>query len=494
MRVAIISTHDMQGGAARAACRLHQSLRAAGVESTMLVGHKTSTDPHVAQISDKDLPGRFFWPLVQSQVINRQRTPRSNTLFSFASPGPDLAQHPLVRDADVINLHWVAGFQSPVEIARLQSLGKPVVWTLHDLRSFTGGCHYPAGCREFERACLACPQLQPALHELSEATLADAKALINGAALTLVTPSLWLKDEATRSALFKNTRVETIPYGLDTGLFSPKPKTESRRRLGLEKEPVYLLFGADDGREKRKGFNLLLEALRVCLQNPEFAEKARRGRIVILCFGGAASRLSALSIPVQSLGRVSDDRILADIYSAADVFVLPSLEDNLPCTMQESMSCGTPVAGFSAGGIAEAVEDGINGRVVPPGDATLLAGALLQLAADPALRESMGRAARLKAVTQYSLNLCAGRYLQLFDELRGREVKMASAANHAEIFGDHLSPLVPGLMARAVTAYAVTKRTSLRRWLLFFQVRRGLSRARKKGWSLPETIRHFDRS
>jgi len=179
MRIALISTTDCEGGAARAARRLHRALRAAGagVESSFLVGRKTSADPGVVEASPPGISGAPFWPLLQEYLIDINRAGPWNTHFSLGLPGTDLDRHPAVREADIIHLHWISGFLSAADIARLLALGKPVVWTMHDERAFTGGCHYTFECGGFASGCETCPQLHHDPLHLPAALLADARSL-----------------------------------------------------------------------------------------------------------------------------------------------------------------------------------------------------------------------------------------------------------------------------------------------------------------------------
>src|SRR5262249_19568734 len=152
------------------------------------------------------------------------RTSVSNTFFSLPTPAYDLSRHPLVAEADVIHLHWVATLLSPAGIAQLQRLGKPLVWTLHDQRAFTGGCHFSAACDHYQHECTPCPQLQRDPARLTAAILADSLATVEPG-ITVVCPSRWLADCAQKSALFRKFRIEVIPYGLDVARFRPSSRS-----------------------------------------------------------------------------------------------------------------------------------------------------------------------------------------------------------------------------------------------------------------------------
>jgi glycosyltransferase involved in cell wall biosynthesis len=422
MKIAHVSIFDVKGGAARAAYRLHRGLIGLGEQSRMLTVHKVSRDETVHQLSPgseaADLTQRSLQRL-QRDCIDAQRTPISNTLFILPYPGYDLTVHPEILAADVINLHWVSRVQSPITLRRLLQLGRPVVWTLHDMWAFTGGCHYSAGCDRYEHDCWPCPQLREDPYRLPAAVLSDKLATADSR-LTVVTPTKWLAGCARRSRLFRTTRIEVIPYSLETDTFAPVPKAEAKQRLGLGPDTMTLLASAYNGNERRKGFTVLVEALRICAADPRFREMGGRRPMRLLWFGAPPDDLHALGIPALPLGEISSDDRLRLIYSAADLYLLPSLEDNLPNTMLEAMSCGTPLVAFEAGGVPDVVEEGVTGRIVPVGDARRLAEAILSSLGDDEARRKMGEACRQVIEVNHAMDVQARRYLDLYRELARR--------------------------------------------------------------------------
>jgi glycosyltransferase involved in cell wall biosynthesis len=387
-----------------------------------MVRYKASADETVLRGLAQNQPptedeGFFLGTVIQSQHIDSHRTEISNTLFTLPYPGDDLAGSTLLREADLVNLHWVAGYQSPVTLQRLFQSGKPVVWTLHDQWAFTGGCHYSAGCLKYQSDCLACPQLADDPWDVPAAVLRDKLTLWARADLTIVTPSRWLAACARKSPLFKEMRIEVIPNSLDTEFFTPFPKEDAKRDLGLPPDAATLLFGAADGTEKRKGFHELLAAMRYGLASPEFRSLLERDRLKILCYGHADPALRNQGLPVVDLGYLDSPEKIRTAYSAADLFVLPSLEDNLPNTMLEALSCGTPVVAFAAGGIPEVVFDGVNGKLAPVGNSQELARAISSLIFRPEESRSMGRNGRRMMVEEYSLPVQARRYKSLYQDL-----------------------------------------------------------------------------
>lgn len=420
MKVVLVSTYDVEGGAARAAYRLHQGLRQIGQDALMLSKHKTSSDTAIRKISDSSV-GRVDrldqLQAIQDEYINANRTNLSNTIFSLPYPGFDLSQIACVREADIINLHWIAYFQSPITLKKLISLGKPIVWTLHDMWAFTGGCHYSSGCVKYEDDCVSCPQLLDDPFNIAASVLKDKIECLAGANLTIVAPSQWLATCARRSQLFKQHPIHIIPYGLETDVFTPQPKLYAKQQLGIDASKTTLLFGATAATELRKGFAELVESMQYCLEDLKFRRLVEEGLIEIICFGYPSQLLELLTIPVRSLGIVTSDCELRTIYSAADCFILPSLEDNLPNTMMEAMSCGTPVIAFDSGGIPDMVKDGVTGRLVLHKDTRKLAYAILDCVFDLSTYQQMGIACRQVIEDKYTISVQAKQYLTLFQKL-----------------------------------------------------------------------------
>ncbi len=415
MKIIQVSNSDIQGGAARAAYRLHRGLIAIQQDSQMLVLEQRSPDETVLKLEHLPTdPHSIFISSIQKRYVNQNRTLLSNTSFSLPYPGVDLTQY--LADTDIINLHWVAYFQSPVNLHHLL-MHKPVVWTLHDMWAFTGGCHYSAGCTQYQQDCAACPQLEADPSGLTAAVLQDRLDLLGDMPLVIVTPSQWLANCAKQSRVLKNQRIEVIPYSLETDVFSPLNRAEAKQELGLEVGAIALLIGADNGNEHRKGFTELLQALHICRQNPQFQALLAAQKFQLWCFGISNDQLAELNLPLHSFGRIDSDYQLRQIYAAADLFVLPSLEDNFPNTMLEAMSCGTPVVAFEVGGIPDVAKNGVTGWTMPLGDIAAMAAAILDCIFADDLREQRGQASRQVMAEQYALTVQAQRYLELYADL-----------------------------------------------------------------------------
>lgn len=416
MLVTHLSTSDIQGGAARAAHRLHAGLGKIGVDSSMLVWRRSSEEPRVRKYEGRrNLLSRARrrvqgWRMRRDADIYQSTRPAGLERFSDdRSWALDLGAH--LGVCDVVNLHWVAGFVDYGSFFRSVPERIPIVWTLHDMNPFTGGCHYDCGCDRWQRHCGNCPQLgSDTERDLAYAVWErkqEAFASIPSGRLQIVAPSRWLADEARRSSLLGRFPAVVIPNGLDTGCFVPKTKNAAREALGLPARTSVVLFVADSAGNSRKGFSYLREALRGMNGSAD----------LILCSLGCGEPRLDSSVRHVHLGSVANDRLLAAVYSAADVFVIPSLQDNLPNTVMEAMACGTPVVGFDIGGIPDMVRPGETGLLVPARDTPALRGAIERLLGDDAMRERLGRRCREVVGAEYTLERQAREYATLYERL-----------------------------------------------------------------------------
>jgi glycosyltransferase involved in cell wall biosynthesis len=418
MKILHVSTDDIYGGAARAAYRLHAALAHLGQASQMLVLRQRTTDPAVTRFEyPMELRARLRrrvrrWRIARAAARYREMRPPGAELFNDDRSEHGAAVIEQLPPADVLNLHWIANFVDlPTFLADVPAR-LPVVWTLHDMQPFTGGCHYDRGCGRFAETCGACPQLGSQRRgDLSRAIWGrKAVALASVAAdrLHLVAPSHWMADEVRRSSLLGRFPVTVIPNGLDTGVFAPVGQAAARTALRVPVGARIVLFLADELAAERKGFGLLCQALAGLEGVPD---------LFLISVGSHQPALD-LPVPQLHLGRVEHDRLLALVYSAADVFALPSLQDNLPNTALEALACGTPVVGFAAGGVPDVVRDGETGWLAPPGDVDGLRAALKRLLADKALCSELAETCRQVAVAEYDRTVMARAYLELYASVR----------------------------------------------------------------------------
>ncbi len=407
MRVAHL-TYSTNGGAGTACRRLHAALRLAGADSSV----HAAAGPADLSGGVHVRPGGARWR-ARLDRWRLWRYPRrrffawwSDNRFPTRTLAPLLAARP-----DVLHLHWVG--DALLSLAEVERVRGPLVWTMHDAWPFTGGCHYAGDCGRFATGCGRCPQLgsgRPA--DLSSANLARKRAVWAAAHIVWVSPSRWLAAEAKRSWALAGQRVEVIPNGLDPSVFAPADRAQARAELGLTDDDLAILTGAaGDISDRRKGLALLVEALAGLA--PEIAR-----RVVVLVFGGGSLPLGA--VRVRSLGRIEGDASLVRAYSAADAFVLPSLQDNLPNTALESIACGCPVLAFDLGGLNEIVVSGENGLLATPATGTSLGAILSQFGAlSRDGREAMRAAARGVFLARFRADACARAHLTLYAELAG---------------------------------------------------------------------------
>ncbi len=429
MKIAVVSTNDFSGGAARAAYRLHEGFRLIGEDSIIISKNRTSADVNSIQINSADTASSEHIKDIRFEdiqyYINHSRTSLSNTIYSYPYPGINITDHPFIQEADIINFHWVAYFQSPTSIGQLLDRGKKIVWTIHDEWAFSGGCHYSAGCENFQTDCGSCPQLETADSIIARTVLQD-KIQIFQDRITVVGPSKWLAGQAKKSRLFKNSRVENVPYSLDTETFIPYSKAEMKRLWAIPEERFTFLFGAESATEKRKGFFKLVEALSFLRENSVWQKAVNEGRIHFLLFGPPAKELKELGIPYTTVGTIHDDQLLSKVYAAADLFVLPSLEDNMPYTMMESLSSGTPIAAFRAGGMIDIIKDGYNGYIAESADAKSLSEKIFRSYSFPEERIQFGKNGREDMAKNFHLKVQAERYRDIFNDIINKDVSKIS--------------------------------------------------------------------
>lgn len=386
----------------------------------MLVKYKSSQDPKVAEfVLPMDFGARWRRRSRRKAIVNSirpyaQTRPPGLELFSEdRTPygGAMLAQIP---SCDVMNLHWVAAYIDYEHFFHAASQQAGIVWTLHDMNAVTGGCHYDMECERYSQRCGTCPQLGSRdVNDLASQVWDRKRAVfdqLDSKKLCIVTPSRWLGQVVKRSPIFSRFRVETIPYGLDLDEFAPRDRHAARDVLGISQQAKVVLFIAEMVDNRRKGFSLLAEALAGCAGSVD--------QLWLLSVGNNPPKIEG-EFQGSHLSYLGNDRMLSLAYSAADLFVIPSLQDNLPNTVLEAMACGTPVAGFDVGGIRDMVRHEDTGLLASPGDVNGLRSAIIQLLNDQAKRRSMGQRARQIALAEYPLVLQAQRYSDLYKNLIG---------------------------------------------------------------------------
>jgi glycosyltransferase involved in cell wall biosynthesis len=419
MKVVLINKSAEKGGASIACKRLMNALTNNGIETTLVVQEelRTPNKQVICTTHNKFKRGLNFFRFVWERLcfLPFESSKEVRFAFSLANTGEDISQMKEVQEADIIHLHWFnQGYLSIDSLKKIFRLGKPVVWTLHDMWAFTGGCHYSGSCLNYRTECGNCYLLRfQGNNDLSNFLNIAKKKLLSKAPekLTFVGCSNWMAGIAKESSLFRTFNVIDIPNPIDTELYSPHNKTEARKELGLPVEKKILLFGAANILDKRKGLHHLLKALEIFKM--KYPEQANEVHCVV--FGKAKEKFS---VPLASthVDYISSELQLIRLYSASDVFVLPSLQDNLPNTVVESMSCGIPVIAFNTGGLPEMIDHKINGYLsVLEDDDDLAEG--LNFILFKSDYPSIKNEARNKVIRKYSNDIIAKDFIRLYEKL-----------------------------------------------------------------------------
>ncbi|MCU0566342.1 MAG: glycosyltransferase family 4 protein [Oculatellaceae cyanobacterium Prado106] len=412
MKILHLSTYDISGGAARAAYRLHEGLQQRGVRSQMLVQERSSDDRQVIAPQSSLMQGiarsRNTLDIVPLKLLHRWQR---SAPFSVQWLPEQVTANVAKLQPDLVNLHWIGG--GFVQIETLAKLRSPLVWSLHDMWTFTGGCHYSGECDRYTQSCGACPLLpQQNAQDLTRWIWQRKAKAWKNTNLTLVALSHWLADCARKSSLLQNHRIELIPNGLDTETYRPIAKSFARELLKLPADKQLILFSSIKATsEKRKGFHLLQPALQ------SLAQAGWQDQLELVVLGAdAPEHPPDMGFKTHYLGTLKDDLSLAMAYSAVDVAVLPSSEDNLPNVVMEALACGTPAVGFEIGGLPDLIEHQRNGYLAKPFQIADLAQGIAWVL-ESSRHANLCQRAREKTEQEFTLALQAKRYEQLYGDL-----------------------------------------------------------------------------
>jgi len=336
--------------------------------------------------------------------------------LDIANTGTDITRLREFQEADVIHLSWVnQGMLSLKGIRRILESGKPVVWTMHDFWPATGICHYPRTCREYSSGgCARCPYLPGGglERDLASRVWKKKERIWRRHNIVFVACSRWLAARARSATLLSGKQVAAIPNPIDTRVFRPCGRQEARMSLSLPQDKRLILFVSQRITDRRKGMEYFVEACkRLADSHPEMTD----GTGVVILGGHAGDYEGCLPFAVYPLGYVSDEKKIVDVYNAADIFVLPSLEDNLPNTIMEAMACGVPCVGFNVGGIPEMIDHRKNGYVAEYRNAADLAEGMAWTL-DSSRYGSLCDAAVRKVSACYSQQSVALRYIEIYNQ------------------------------------------------------------------------------
>lgn len=416
MKIVLVNTYE-KGGAGVACKRLLKALKPKG-EVKMLVREKQTEDADVIPLSRSRLTAvwnklLFLW---ERLVIGWSNGFSRKNLFtvSLGNAGIDISGLKAIQDADIIHLHWInQGMLALHDIGKLMRLGKPVVWTMHDMWEFTGICHYAGSCRKYEQECSRCPFLKNGGNKDWSYKVFHRKKRLFNDKITFVACSDWLADCARKSSLLKGMKVISVPNPIDMSVFCPQSKQEAKRKFVLPENKKVILFGAAKLSDPRKGYTYFSEAIEMLSHRyPELHDE------IELVFLGDSDISLPISLPyqVQQIGYLEKRDDIVALYNAADVFVIPSLEDNLPNTVMEAMACGTPVVGFDTGGIPEMIDHRENGYVARYKDSDDLMNGIYWVLCQADTQE-LSENARQKVMDCFSEKIVADRFYQLYSDL-----------------------------------------------------------------------------
>lgn len=410
MKVLHLSISDGGGGAALGAYRLHRGLRQAGLQSEMLVLRKVTEDPSAHRLSD----ALSRWQRARRRLAERRHqrrlsgNPRATgsghwSLNQFDYP---IASAINAFAADIVHLHWVGDNFLP--IGQLGKIRAPLVWTLRDMWAFTGGCHYASDCRNYRAGCGACPQLDDgSAQDISALVHAKKRSEWSKLSLTAVAISEWLADCARASSILGDRRIEVISNPIDPRVFKPLDRRVARDAFNLPPDKPLILFGAIGGTgDLRKGFKYLAEAL---------TKLADDGRAELVLFGSERHETIDVGRPAHQVGRLRDAVSLSALYSACDVYVLPTLQEALGKTLMEALACGSPCIAFAGTGPNDLVAHRLDGYLARMKDSADLAAGIEWTLAQSWSREALRR----RILERYGVERISQRYVELYESLIG---------------------------------------------------------------------------
>ncbi len=417
VKVVHISTYA-HGGAAIACQRICDALQELRVDAKILVAARHQTPPRGGPVAKGKWAywrDKFNFALERLLILPYLKDRKNLFVFSPANTGMDVRQNPDIATADVLHIHWYNhGFLALEDFNALLGMGKPVVWTLHDMWGFTGGCHVAYDCDHFMQSCGNCPYLRlPSPTDLSNQVWNKKAAILKHHDIEVVTVSHWLGNMARTSSLLGKKTITPIHNPLDVTVFKPADKWQARKKLGMEADKFYLLFAAANIKEERKGLRYMKEAIDLlCQTNEHFRQHAA----VLLVGKSSDNTAFDFPLPVVSLGMVNGEKEMAEAYNAADAFIMPSLQEPLGQTGMESMACGVPVVGFAVGGIPEFIDHLENGYLANGRSAEDLAAGMLWAINLGERYVEISQKAQQKASSLFNPNAIAQRYLAVYQK------------------------------------------------------------------------------
>lgn len=409
MKILIVNTSDIQGGAARAAYRLHKALLNSGIDSQMLVQNKSSDDYTVIGPKTKLQKAIFkLRPTLDSLQVKLYKE-RPKTLFSPSWFGFSGVVNKINEiNPDIVHLHWIcAGMMRIEDIAKIKA---PVVWSLHDNWAFTGGCHLMWECQKYKQSCGACPVIKSCKEkDLSKKIFVRKQKIFTAKKeMTIVGLSKWLNECSKNSTLLKDKNHINLPNPINTNTFKPFDKQKARELWSLPQDKKIILFGAINAtRDFNKGFKELINAM----------EQLTSQDIELVVFGSNKPQNAVdFGLKTHYLGSLQDDISLVTLYSAVDIMVVPSLQENLSNAIMESLACATPVAAFGIGGNSDMIEHEKTGYLAKPFESKDLANGI-EWVLNAKNYDQLCKNAREKVTREFDSKIVASKYIKLYNDI-----------------------------------------------------------------------------
>lgn len=417
VKVVHLNTYDGNGGAGRACLRLADALQANGVNAKTIAYYKFGSNPKIDTFN-KGIFSKLFalFNILAERYLVNFYIKALKTPFSLQWFGKSIVHHPDVKNADIIHLHWVNhGFLTPKLLAQLDELDKPIVWTFHDSNAFTGGCHVRYNCENFHWQCGNCPLLRKSnANDISHKNWLRKQKAYAKLNFHIVTPSQWMANSVKQSSLLGIRPVSVIPNTVEIDVFKPYVKAEAKKMLKIPTNHFVLMSGFMPSKnDKHKGTAYLVAALNELAARPHIPNEL----IQLVIFGNKDEKtMPKFPFKTTFLGTIDKDEHLAKCYAAADAFITPSLEDNLPNTVMESLACATPVIAFKTGGIPDMVKHLENGYLAEYQSATDLANGMEWLFLHQN-KEVVQKEARRTILTYFAPNVVAAKHKELYQRL-----------------------------------------------------------------------------
>ncbi len=405
-----IAAGDLNQGAARGAYCLHKGLMLNGVNSFILnngnlIGEEYENVVNINEFSYFSRKINFIRSRLDIYFKKIYRNSR-NEIFSSGLFGYNFLGHKLYKQADIIHFHWING--GLVNLKLLNNIKKPIIWTIRDMWPFTGGCHYSLNCDRYLSSCGNCFFLNSGKEkDLSTYLFNRKKQIIENKPIQIVGISNWISEQVSKSKILGNKNILTIFNNIDTDIFIPYEKSKTRKELKITGNKSIILVGAINSKNTWKGFQFLRDAL----------NKLDNKKYEVLTFGKInPNDFDEIGLKVTSLGFISDDILLAKIYSLSDVYVTTAIQEAFGKTVVESMACKTPVVCFDNSGPSDLVVHKKEGYLAKAFCSIDIAKGVEWLVNNPDYEDICDNS-RKRAVNEFDYRVTSKKYIKLYKDI-----------------------------------------------------------------------------